>query len=272
MKIGNREFDIKNGAYIMGILNVTPDSFSDGGKFYSVDNALFHVEKMIEAGVDIIDVGGESTRPGHIQISDQEEIDRVLPVIEKIKNNFDIPVSLDSYKSEVINALKTNIDLVNDIWGLKYDPKMASLISETGLPCCLMHNRKKLDYTDFWNDFISDMKETINIAKKSGISDDKIILDAGVGFQKEYEHNLIAVNRADELCKLGYPVLIATSKKRFIGASTGKETENRTAGTLATTVIGLMKGATFFRVHDVDENVDAIKVTKSVLEERQWIR
>lgn len=272
MKIGNREFDIKNGIYIMGILNVTPDSFSDGGNFFDIDAALYQVEKMIDKGVDIIDVGGESTRPGHIQISDQEEIGRVMPVIEKIKNNFDIPISLDSYKSGVINVAKEKIDLINDIWGLKYDEKMAPLIASTGLPCCLMHNRKKPDYKDFWKDFIDDMNETIGIAKKNGILDTNIILDGGVGFQKTYEQNLTVINRTEKLCELGYPVLIATSKKSVIGLSIDKQISERLSATLATTVVGIMKGASFVRVHDVDENLDVIKMTKSILEEKKWIR
>ena len=196
MKIGNRTFDIKNDCYIMGILNVTPDSFSDGGKWTDIDKAIAHVEDMIVEGASIIDVGGESTRPGHVQISIDEEISRVVPVIEMIKKNFDIPVSIDSYKSPVVEAaLKAGADLVNDIWGLKYDRKVAELIARYDVPCCLMHNRDNTDYSNFIEDMLDDMKETLEIAKLAGIPDDHIILDPGVGFGKTYEHNLIAINQ-----------------------------------------------------------------------------
>ena len=172
MKIGNREFDLKNHAYVMGILNVTPDSFSDGGRWNDRDRAMRHTEEMIAQGATIIDIGGESTRPGYTMISDEEEIARVLPMIEIVKANFDIPVSIDTYKSGVARAaLEAGADLVNDIWGLKFDPKIADVIAEKKVPCCLMHNRKQADYKDFIPDFLEDMKETIAIAKKAGIAD-----------------------------------------------------------------------------------------------------
>lgn len=270
MIIGNKNFDTKNNVYIMGILNVTPDSFSDGGKFNDLDKALFQVENMIKNGVDLIDVGGESTRPGHTRISDDEEIERVLPILRNIKSNFDIPISLDSYKSTVVSATSEYIDLVNDIWGLKYDDKMADLIAKLELPCCLMHNRKKLNYTDFWKDFIDDINEMLNIAKKAGISKDRIILDGGVGFQKTYEQNLMVINRTEELCRYDLPVIIATSKKSVIGLTIDKPIDKRVAGTLATTAIGVMKGASFVRVHDVEPNCDVIKMVKSIVNESKW--
>ncbi|WP_101772219.1 dihydropteroate synthase [Peptostreptococcus faecalis] len=271
MIIGNKKFDTKNNVYIMGILNITPDSFSDGGKYDTLDQALFRAEKMIKDGASIIDIGGESTRPGHIQISDDEEINRVMPVLEKLKSNFDIPLSLDTYKSNVVLAVKDKIDLVNDIWGLKYDPKMASAIAKIGLPCCIMHNRNDSNYTNFWEEFISDINESINLARAAGIKDENIMIDGGVGFAKSYEQNLSVMNRTDELCNLGFPVLVATSKKRVIGTSTDKTVDQRTIGTVATTVVGVMKGASFIRVHDIDENWDAIKMTKCIMEEKKWI-
>lgn len=270
MIIGNKNFDTKNNVYIMGILNVTPDSFSDGGKYNNLDSALFQAESMIKNGADIIDIGGESTRPGYTKISDQEEVERVLPVIEKIRANFDTCISLDTYKSGVVKEVGSKIDLVNDIWGLKYDGTMAEQISKFDLACCLMHNRKEANYTDFWADYMNDMKECIEMAKLAGIDENKIMLDGGVGFQKTYEQNLMVINRTEELCDLGYPVLIATSKKSVIGITTDRSVDQRTAGTLATSVIGILKGGSFLRVHDVAENLDAIKITKSVLEERKW--
>ena len=186
MKIGNREFDVKNRTYIMGILNVTPDSFSDGGKWDSMDHALKHAETMIAEGADILDVGGESTRPGYTKISDEEEIHRVVPVIQAIRKRFDIPISVDTYKSQVAEAaLEAGADLINDIWGLKYDPRMASVIAASGAACCLMHNRKNRQYSSFASDLKQDLLESVRLAETAGISRDKIILDPGLGFAKD---------------------------------------------------------------------------------------
>lgn len=269
MKIGNREFDLKNNCYIMGILNVTPDSFSDGGKWNDPERARAHVAEMIEEGADIIDVGGESTRPGHQQISTAEEIERVVPYIKMIKSNFDIPVSIDSYKSDVIEAaLNAGADYVNDIWGLKYDRRVAELIAEYKVPCCLMHNRQTAEYEDFMPEMLDDMRKTLEIAEKAGIAKEQIMLDPGVGFGKTFEHNLIVINRLEELCALGYPVLLATSRKSVIGNVLDLPADRRVEGTLVTTVMGVQKGACFVRVHDVKENARAIKMTRAILAER----
>ena len=218
MRIGGKEFDLKKNTYIMGILNVTPDSFSDGGRYDGLDRAMEHARQMIQEGVDIIDVGGESTRPGHVQITEEEEIARVVPVIRKLKEEFDIPVSIDTYKSAVAAAaIEAGADLVNDIWGLKYDPDMAGLIARTGVACCLMHNRDNTEYQDFLADFMKDMRECVEIAKKAGIEDDKIILDPGVGFGKTYEMNLEIIDKLEIMKELGYPVLLGTSRKSVIG-------------------------------------------------------
>ena len=213
MKIGNRIFDTENHCYVMGILNVTPDSFSDGGKWNDGDRALSHVEQMIQDGAAIIDVGGESTRPGYTMISDEEEISRVVPVIRAIRERFDVPISVDTYKSRVASAaIEAGADLVNDIWGLKYDEKMAEVIAASGCTCCLMHNRREPDYSDFMEDMLADLRETLCIAEKAGIAADKIILDPGVGFGKTYEHNLEAIRCLDRLRELGCPVLLGTSR------------------------------------------------------------
>ncbi len=268
MKIGNREFDTENECYIMGILNVTPDSFSDGGKFNNIDSALFHAEAMISEGVDIIDVGGESTRPGFTRISDDEEISRIVPVIEALKERFDVPVSIDTYKYKVASAAaEAGADLFNDIYGLKYDNgEMAAFIAKSGLPCCLMHNRNNMDYVCFMDDLINDMRETVDIAKKAGITDDSIILDPGVGFAKSLENNLEAIDRLDMLKnELGYPVLLGTSRKSVIGLTLDLPSDQRIEGTIATTVIGVMRGAAFVRVHDVKENLRAVKMTQAIM-------
>lgn len=266
MRIGNKDFDIENETYIMGILNVTPDSFSDGGKYNQIEQALFHVEEMIKDGADIIDVGGESTRPGHITISEQEEIERVAPVIERITNQFDVPVSIDSYKSKVVEAaVLAGATLANDIWGLKYDEKMAELIAKTNVACCLMHNRKEAKYNHFMDEVLDDLQSSIVLAKNAGIEQDKIILDPGVGFGKTYEQNLIVIHHVDLLKNLGYPVLLAASRKSVIGLTLDLPVNERVEGTIATTVIGVMKGCAFVRVHDIKENKRAIDMTKAIL-------
>lgn len=266
MKIGNREFRETGHTYIMGILNVTPDSFSDGGRWNNPEAALAHTEQMIADGADIIDIGGESTRPGYTMLSDEEEIARVVPMIGLVKKEFDIPISVDTYKSAVAKAaLEAGADLVNDIWGLKYDPALAGVIAQAGVPCCLMHNRQAADYTDFRKELLQDLQETVDLAKAAGIADDKIILDPGVGFGKTYEHNLTAINHLEDLQALGYPVLLGTSRKSVIGLTLDLPAAERVEGTLVTTVFGVMKHAMFVRVHDVKENARAIKMTEAVL-------
>lgn len=266
MKIGNREFKEQGKTYIMGILNVTPDSFSDGGKWNEMDKALYHVEEMLRDGMDILDIGGESTRPGYTLLSDEEEIARVLPVIQAVKARFDVPISLDTYKSGVAFAgVEAGIDLVNDIWGLKYDDKIAHVIAKSGLPCCLMHNRKEANYNHFMQDVAADLSETLYLAEKAGIAADKIILDPGVGFGKTREHNLQIINSLEELKVLGCPILLGTSRKSVIGLTLDLPANERIEGTLATTVIGVMKGCMFVRVHDVKENARAIKMTEAIL-------
>lgn len=266
MRIGNREFDTKNETYIMGILNVTPDSFSDGGKFNHMDAALAHAEQMIRDGADIIDIGGESTRPGHTVISDEEEIARVTPVIEAVKSHFDVPVSIDTYKGNVAEAaLQAGADLVNDIWGFKFDYKTAEVTARYHAACCLMHNRNEAIYQNFLEDMVADMKECAAIAHKAGVPDDKILLDPGVGFGKTYEQNLEAINHVDVLQELGLPILLGTSRKSVIGNTLDLPVDQRVEGTLATTVIGMLRGCSFVRVHDIKENHRIIQMTKAIL-------
>lgn len=265
MRIGNREFDVDKHTYIMGILNVTPDSFSDGGKWNDEEAALKHAEEMIAEGADIIDIGGESTRPGYTLLSDEEEIARVVPVIRAVKSRFDVPVSIDTYKSHVARAaLEAGADLVNDIWGLKYDKVLAGVIAEYQVPCCLMHNRREADYQNFMEDMLHDLSETVSIAKNAGIADQNIILDPGVGFGKTYENNLEAINRLERMHELGYPILLGTSRKSVIGLTLDLPASERLEGTLATTVMGVMKKAAFVRVHDIRANARIIKMTEAI--------
>lgn len=266
MKIGEREFDRCGHTYVMGILNVTPDSFSDGGKWNDLDSALRRVEVMVEEGADVIDIGGESTRPEHVMISGAQETERVLPVVEAVKSRFEVPVSLDTYKADVALAgIAAGVDLINDIWGLKFDGKMAGVIAGSGLPCCLTHNRRSMEYRDFMQEVASDLSETLHLARMAGIEGDRIILDPGVGFAKSYEQNLEVVNCLQELKVLGCPLLLGCSRKSVVGRALDLPVDERLEGTLATTVLAVVKGCMFVRVHDIKENVRAIKMTEAVL-------
>lgn len=268
MRIGRREFDTSGNCYIMGILNVTPDSFSDGGRYNSIDTALYQTEKMLSEGMDIVDIGGESTRPGYTMISDEEEIQRVVPVIEAVKSRFDVPVSLDTYKYRVAEAgISAGADLINDIWGLKYDSgEMAAVIAGSGLPCCLMHNRRDTDYNSFFSDVTEDMRKTLEIAEKAGISREKIIADPGVGFAKSYENNLEIIDRLDQFrSETGLPVLLGASRKSVIGLTLGLPSDERVEVTVALSVIGAMKGVSFVRVHDIKENARAVRMAMAVM-------
>ncbi|XCP86645.1 dihydropteroate synthase [Roseburia hominis] len=266
LRVGNREFDTDHHTYIMGILNVTPDSFSDGGKFNHYDAAMRHAGELIDGGTDILDIGGESTRPGHQQISVQEEIERVVPVIEAVKKNFDVPVSIDTYKSAVAReALRAGADLVNDIWGFLYDENMAALVREYDVACCLMHNRKEAVYENFLEDMYQDLEKCIRAAKKAGIEDNKIMLDPGVGFGKTYEMNLDVMKHLDYFNGLGYPMLLGTSRKSMIGLTLGLPADEREEGTLVTTVMAVQSGYGFVRVHDAEKNRRAIQMTEAIL-------
>ncbi len=266
MRIGNREFQTSGHTYVMGILNVTPDSFSDGGRWNHMDDALFHAQSMIDEGADILDIGGESTRPGYTRISDEEEIARVAPVIEAVKSRFDIPISVDTYKSGVAKAaIAAGADLVNDIWGLKADPKMAEVIARANVPSCLMHNRKTAVYNQFLEDVVADLKETLTIAERAGICKDTIILDPGVGFAKSYEQNLAITNHLEVVDALGCPILLGTSRKSMIGLTLDLPSDQREEGTMVTTVWAVQKGCMFVRVHNVQANVRAIKMAEALL-------
>lgn len=266
MKIGNKEFDLKKRTYVMGILNVTPDSFSDGGKFNEVDAALKRVKEMIEEGADIIDVGGESTRPNFEVVKEEEEIKRVVPIIKAIKENFDIPVSIDTYKSKTAEAaIEAGADVINDIWGFKKDKDMVKVAAKYNVPCILMHNRENKEYNDLMKDVVSDLLESINIAINAGVSRENIILDPGIGFAKNLNENLIVMNNLEKIKDLGYPVLLATSRKSMIGLTLDEPVDQRVEGTIATTVLGITKGCEFVRVHDIRENKRACVMTDAML-------
>lgn len=260
----------------MGILNVTPDSFSDGGNWKEIDAALRHAEELVRAGADVLDVGGESTRPGHIQITEEEEIERTAPVIERLKEEFDVPLSIDTYKGKVAEAaVKAGADMVNDIWGFQYDPNMAGIVKKYEVSCCLMHNRIEKKYNNFLREMYDDLIQCILRARDVGITADRIMLDPGIGFAKTYEQNLEVMNHLDYFKYLDYPLLLGTSRKSMIGQTLDLPVEEREEGTLVTTVMAVQSGYGFVRVHDVEKNRRAIQMTESILRERkvdEWIR
>lgn len=266
MDIGNKKFKLGERTYIMGILNVTPDSFSDGGKFNEIEAAVEQAKKLVRDGADIIDIGGESTRPGAEYVSEEDEISRVVPIIQAIKKELDVTISIDTYKSKTAEAaLKAGADIINDIWGAKYDENMAKLASKYDVPIILMHNREDKPYDNYLEDVINELKESINIALEAGVKKENIILDPGIGFAKTHEENLLLMNNVEILKSLGYPVLLGTSRKRMIGFTLELPIDQRVEGTVATTVIGIIKGCEFVRVHDVLENKRAAVMTDTIL-------
>lgn len=266
MIIRDQIFDFGRRSYIMGILNVTPDSFSDGGRFFGLDQALAQAARMEEEGADIIDVGGESTRPGHRPVGEAEEIERVLPVVRALRARTDLPISIDTSKAEVAReALEAGADIVNDVTGLRGDPAMAALVAEVGAPVIIMHNvwvgtgPGMMDEINRW------LRESLSLALKTGVSHDRIILDPGVGFGKDVAGNLQIVRELDRLAALGYPVLLGTSRKSFIGKTLGLEAGDRIEGTAASIAVGIMKGAHILRVHDVREMVRVARMTDAII-------
>ena len=266
MIIGNKFFDLDKKKYIMGILNVTPDSFSDGVKYLDVEKAFNHGIKLIQDGADILDIGGESTRPGSLPISSEEEMERVIRVIEKINKEVDIAISIDTYKSDVAEeAIKKGADLINDIWGFKKDKNMAKIAKKYDLPCCLMHNRENMEYNNLIEDCIKDLEESINIAISEGISKDKIIIDPGIGFAKGYDENIRILKNLERFKELNYPVLLGASRKRFLGKILNlDDASDRIIGTVAISLIAILKGCSIIRVHDVLENKQAIMVYEAI--------
>lgn len=251
--IGGHTLNFGEETYVMGILNVTPDSFSDGGQFNSVENALNHTRKMIEEGAKIIDVGGESTRPGYTPVDIEDEINRVVPVIQAIKKEFDVLISIDTFKSEVAKAaIEAGAHIINDIWGAQHDPKIAQIAATYNVPIILMHNRKDEQYSeDFWGDVQADLERSIEIARAAGVANDKIWLDPGIGFAKNFDQNIQMMRDLPKLVAMGYPVLLATSKKRMIGTILDLPVEERLEGTGASCCYGVDKGCHMVRVHDV---------------------
>jgi dihydropteroate synthase len=263
-----RHLDLGGKAVVVGILNVTPDSFSDGGLFDAPEAALAQARRMIGEGAGIIDVGGESTRPGAAAISASEEQARVLPIIEALASAGDVLISVDTYRADTARlAVAAGAHIVNVVWGLQREPDIARVAAETGAGLIIMHTgrgREKLP--DVIADQVAFLDKSLEIARQNGIADDRIVLDPGFGFAKETaEENLDLMARFSELHALGFPLMAGTSRKRFIGTVTGRDAADRAVGTAATSVILRLKGAHLFRVHDVAINVDALAMADAML-------
>ena len=258
-KCRDKELRLGTKTIIMGVLNLTPDSFYDGGKYTQVDKALKHVERMIDEGADIVDIGGESSRPGSLGVSQEEECERVIPIIMEINKRFDIILSIDTTKSGVaLEALKEGASIINDISGFNFDEKIADAASEYGAGVVLAHTssrpedmQRKTQYKSLIEDVIKSLRASINIAEDSGIDKNSIIVDPGFGFGKTAEQNLILLKNLSRLRKLGKPILIGTSNKSFIGKTLNAEIDERIEGTAATVAIGILNGASILRVHDI---------------------
>lgn len=259
-------FDFGQRSYIMGILNVTPDSFSDGGDFFDLASAVQHAQAMVTEGADIIDIGGESTRPGAEKIDAEEELRRILPVIKALVKEVDVPISVDTYKAKVAQAvLAAGVDIINDIWGLQWDQDLADVVAQYDVPVIIMHNGRNSENK---GDIIKAVKryfvKSIEIAKTAGIKEENIILDPGIGFGITHKQNVEIMRRLSDIKEMGYPVLLGTSRKSMLGNILELPAKERVEGTIATTVIGVEQGIDIFRVHDVKENLKAVKVVDAI--------
>jgi len=251
---------------VMGILNITPDSFSDGGSYMDVDAAVERARRMAEEGADLIDIGGESTRPGHEPVSAEEEIRRIVPVIQAVREQVKLPISVDTYKPETARAaLEAGAHILNDIWGFKQDPQMAAVAADYGCPVILMHNRRERDYLDFVPDVLADLQGSLDRAKAAGVAPENVWLDPGIGFAKDYDENLELMGHLDKIVALGYPVLLATSRKLFIRTVLGLPASDVVEGTNATTSIGILQGCQMVRVHDVKQAVRTARMTDAIV-------
>lgn len=271
-QFGEVQLDFRHETVIMGILNVTPDSFSDGGKYGEIDAALKRAEEMLQDGAKIIDVGGESTRPGHAPVSLEEELERTAPIIEAITKELGCIVSIDTYKAKVAEAaIQAGAQIINDVWGAKREQAIAKVAAKYGAPIILMHNRENAQYDNpLWEDMQSDLQESIDIAELAGVPKANIWLDPGIGFAKDTAENIIAMQHLQELTVMGYPVLLGTSRKSLIGNVLGIPVEERLAGTGATVCYGIERGCHIMRVHDVKEIAQAAKMMDVLVGKSQY--
>ena len=261
------KLEIGRQTLVMGILNATPDSFSDGGRYLAVEEAVKHARQMVEAGAGLLDIGGESTRPGAAFVSAEEEINRIVPVVEALRKELPhIPLSIDTYKAETAKAaMKAGAHIINDIWGLKHDPDMAKAAAQYNCPVIVTHNRTERNYKALMPDLLADLQESVDLARQAGIEDYNIWLDPGIGFAKTYEDNLEVMRHLYEIVELGYPVLLGTSRKRFIQNTLGLPASEVVEGTCATVVLGAAQGCQIVRVHDVGAVKRAVIMTDAML-------
>jgi dihydropteroate synthase len=282
LHIGGRLFDWGERTYVMGVVNATPDSFSGDGLGDDVERAVAQAERMVEDGADLIDVGGESTRPGSEPVTPEEELRRVLPVVEALSRRGDVPVSIDTYRSEVAReALEAGASLINDIWGLRMDPELGKIAAQYRVPVVLMHNRSRpkdavqterlggrylgVEYDDLMGDIVRELRESIALALDAGVEREMIIVDPGIGFGKTVGQNLRVVANLSELKVLGRPVLLGPSRKSFIGYTLDLPPEERVEGTGAAVAVGIVNGADIVRVHDVKEMVRVARMTDAIV-------
>ena len=266
MRWKNWELDFSLKTFVMGILNVTPDSFSDGGRYSGVEQAVAQAEKLVEDGADIIDIGGESTRPGAAFVEAEEEQRRILPVLEALRDRIGVPISVDTYKASTAEAaLGAGADIINDVWGAKADSDIARVAAEYDVPIILMHNRDNTEYQELMPDMIQDVYESIAICEQAGVKEDRIILDPGIGFAKTYEQNLEAMRKMDQFTSLSYPVLLGSSRKSLISKTLELPAHDRVEGTGATVSLGIERGCDIVRVHDVKEMTRVARMMDAML-------
>jgi dihydropteroate synthase len=264
-----RKLELGRRTLIMGILNATPDSFSDGGKYNSIQDAVDQAVLMVAEGADIIDIGGESTRPGAMKVDIEEELKRVIPIIEAVSASVSVPISIDTYKSVVArHALMAGAHILNDIWGLKEDPEMGRVAEQFNSPIILMHNRKVTLYNDFIPDVITDLQDCIRLAEQAGITKDQMLLDPGIGFAKTINHNIQLMSHLDLVSDLGYPVVLGTSRKSFIQQTLRLPADDVVEGTAATVVLGITQGCDIMRVHDVRAISRVARMTDAIARRR----
>jgi len=276
LEFRNRRLDLSSRTHLMGVLNVTPDSFSDGGKFFKLEQAIKQGLKLADEGADIIDIGGESTRPGSEPVPLEEELGRVIPVIEELAKRTKVPISIDTYKSRVAKAaLDSGASMVNDISSLRFDAQMKKLLAEYKVPLVLMHIQgtpKNMQDNPHYQDVVEEiktyLKESIRMAKEAGIDEGKLIVDPGIGFGKTLEDNLKILKDLKEFLPLGRPLLIGVSRKSFIGKILDLTVEERLEGSLAALVVSVMNGANILRVHDVKESKRIARLVDAIL--KQW--
>lgn len=261
-----KSISIGERTIVMGILNATPDSFSDGGTHFDIEDAVAGARRMVAEGADIIDLGGESTRPGHIPVGLDEELRRIMPVLERLVKEIDVPISIDTFKAEVAKrAMELGAHIINDQWALRADSEMAAVAARYGAPVILMHNQKSTEYSDLMGDMINYFRESIRAARSAGIPGEKIIIDPGIGFGKTLEQNLEVMRRLPELNCLGQPILLGTSRKSMIGKTLDLPVDERIEGTGASVAVGITLGVDIIRVHDVKEMVRVARMTDAMV-------